>query len=48
MTGLLKALIEPFEKLWGSPDEFEQKVLKWKPSASAVAQAVGKRKGNKN
>ena len=28
MTTLLKALIEPFEKQWGSPVEFEQKVLK--------------------
>jgi len=48
MTSLLKALIEPFEKQWGSPVEFEQKVLKWKLTASAIAQAAGKRKGNKN
>ena len=47
MTSLLKALIEPFEKQWGSPVEFEKGVLKWKLTASAVAQAAGKRKGNK-
>ncbi len=48
MASLLKALIEPFEKQWGSPVELEQNVLKWKLTASAVAQAAGKQKGNKN
>lgn len=42
MTSLLKALIEPFEEQWGSPVESEQKVLKWKLTASVVAQAAGK------
>ena len=48
MTSLLKVLTQPFEEQWGSPVEFEQKVLKWKLTASVVAQAAGKQKGNKN
>ena len=48
MTSLLRALTQPFEEQWGSPVEFEQKVLKWKLTASVAAQAAGKRKGNKN
>ncbi len=47
MTGLLNALIEPCEEQWGSPVEFEQKVLKWKLTASIVAQAAGKRNCSK-
>ncbi len=48
MTSLLKALTQPFEEQWGSPVEFEQKVLNWELTASVLAQAAGKRKGNKN
>ena len=43
MTSLLMALEEPFKKKYGTPVEFEKKVLGWKHTPSNLAKASSKR-----